>query len=411
MAITTMMMIWFAGAVGLTIVAKALALKAPTPQMQEWLRDVGYVSFFGYLFMISIVLLSVDYYLGYWFGDDMPGWLQAISFFGPQKLPFYGWLINGIAIFGFAGWVFRVLGRTIGSEWSKKMFRQMPVTASFGLLTIILYAIMSIFADFIAPYGQADIFDKINLLPGGDPALGGDPAHLLGTDQIGRDLLSRLIYGGQNTVGIAFATTCLAFFIGTSLGFLASTLGGWFDQLLSRIVDMLMAIPQLIFALLLMTIATAWAGSERSLLTIYMVVIIAVLDSTRVFRLSRAVGMNIVVMDFFEAAKLRGENLAYLIFKEILPNAYAPLLAEFGLRFCFVFLTIASLSFLGVGIQPPLADWGTMVKDLSQFINFAAFSPLTAALPLLAAGAIALLTVAVNFVVDWMLHRSSGLKE
>ena len=160
-----------------------------------------------------------------------------------------------------------------------------------------------------------------------------------------------------------------------------------------------------------MTIATAWAGSERSLLTIYMVVIIAVLDSTRVFRLSRAVGMNIVVMDFFEAAKLRGENMAYLIFKEILPNAYAPLLAEFGLRFCFVFLTIASLSFLGVGIQPPLADWGTMVKDLSQFINFAAFSPLTAALPLLAAGAIALLTVAVNFVVDWMLHRSSGLKE
>ena len=142
-----------------------------------------------------------------------------------------------------------------------------------------------------------------------------------------------------------------------------------------------------------------------------MVVIIAVLDSTRVFRLARAVGMNIVVMDFFEAAKLRGEKMSYLIFKEILPNAYAPLLAEFGLRFCFVFLTIAALSFLGIGIQPPLADWGTMVKDLSQFINFAAFSPLTAALPLMAAGAIALLTVAVNFVVDWMLHRSSGLKE
>ena len=118
-----------------------------------------------------------------------------------------------------------------------------------------------------------------------------------------------------------------------------------------------------------------------------------------------------MVMDYIEAAKLRGEGLLYLIFKEILPNAMAPLLAEFGLRFCFVFLTIASLSFLGVGIQPPLADWGTMVRDLSQFINFAAFSPLTAALPLMAAGAIALLTVAVNFVVDWMLQKSSGLKE
>ena len=130
-----------------------------------------------------------------------------------------------------------------------------------------------------------------------------------------------------------------------------------------------------------------------------------------VFRLSRAVGMNIVVMDFFEAAKLRGENLSYLVFHEIMPNAVAPLLAEFGLRFCFVFLTISSLSFLGIGIQPPLADWGTMVRDLSQFINFAAFSPLTASLPLMAAGAIALLTVAVNFVVDWVLQMTSGLKD
>ncbi|KKM81231.1 hypothetical protein LCGC14_1331870, partial [marine sediment metagenome] len=112
-----------------------------------------------------------------------------------------------------------------------------------------------------------------------------------------------------------------------------------------------------------------------------------------------------------EAAKLRGEGLGYLVFREILPNATAPLLAEFGLRFCFVFLTIASLSFLGVGIQPPLADWGTMVRDLAQFINYAAFAPQAALSPLLAAGAIALLTVAVNFIVDWMLHRSSGLKD
>jgi len=222
----------------------------------------------------------------------------------------------------------------------------MPLTAAFGILVIIVYAITSIFAGLIAPYGQEVVFAKANLLPGGDPATGGDPAHLLGTDQIGRDILSRIIYGAQNTVGIAFITTCIAFLIGTSMGFLAAIKGGWIDQLTSRIVDALMAIPQLIFALLLMTIATAWAG-----------------------------------------------------------------LAEFGLRFCFVFLTIASLSFLGIGIQPPLADWGTMVKDLAAFINFAQFSPLTAALPLMAAGAIALLTVGVNFVVDWMLQRTSGLKE
>ncbi len=116
-------------------------------------------------------------------------------------------------------------------------------------------------------------------------------------------------------------------------------------------------------------------------------------------------------MDYIEAAKLRGEGLPYLIFREVLPNATAPLLAEFGLRFCFVFLLIAALSFLGLGIQPPLADWGSMVSELARFIAYAQWDPLTASLPLMAAGAIALLTVGVNFVVDWMLHRSSGLKE
>lgn len=324
---------------------------------------------------------------------------------------FFRWAVQGVVIFAIVAWLFRLLGRAVGTSGTRKLFREMPLTASFGILIILIYAVLSIFAGSIAPHGQEEVFARVNILPGGNLETGGDPAFPLGTDQIGRDLLSRLIYGAQNTVGIAFVTTCLAFLLGGSLGFLAATLQGWLDQVLSRGVDVLMAIPSLIFALLLMTIASAWAGSEKWLLTVYMILIIAVIDSTRVFRLARAVGLNIVVMDYIEAAKLRGEGLPYLIFKEILPNAYAPLLAEFGLRFCFVFLTIASLSFLGVGIQPPLADWGTMVRDLSQFINFAAFSPLTAALPLLAAGAIALLTVAVNFVVDWMLHRTSGLKD
>ena len=321
--------------------------------------------------------------------------------------------IEGLIIFAMAAWVFRLFGRSVGTAWTRKMFREMPLTASFGILTIIIYAIFAIFAGAIAPYGQEQIIPGVaaNIIPGGNPAMGGNPDFPLGTDQIGRDILSRLIYGAQNTVGIAFATTCLAFLLGGTFGFLAATLGGWLDQILSRAVDVLMAIPSLIFALLLMTIASVWAPRLGIPLTIFMVVIIAVIDSTRVYRLSRAVGQNIVVMDYIEAAKLRGEGLGYLIFKEILPNATAPLLAEFGLRFCFVFLTIAALSFLGVGIQPPLADWGTMMRDLASFVNFAAFAPMAATAPLLAAGAIALLTVAVNFVVDWMLHKSSGLKE
>ncbi len=337
--------------------------------------------------------------------------LGTLWFYFVNGNAFFRWAVEGFVLFSAAAWIFRTLGRLAGPGWSRKIFRRMPITAAFGVLVIIFYSVLAIFAPSIAPYGQEEILSAANIVPGGNPDLGGDPAYPLGTDQIGRDILSRLIHGARNTVGIAFATTCLAFFLGGSLGFLAATLGGWLDQLLSRAVDALMAIPALIFALLLLTIASAWAGSNQELLTVYMVLIIAVIDSTRVFRLARAVGINIVVMDFIEAAKLRGESLGYLVFREILPNATAPLLAEFGLRFCFVFLTIASLSFLGVGIQPPLADWGTMVRDLSQFINFAAFAPQAATAPLLAAGAIALLTVAVNFVVDWMLHRSSGLKE
>ena len=330
-----------------------------------------------------------------------------------NKFFFLGVAIKAFIVFSAAAWLFRLLGRHVGTAVTRKLFRTIPLTAAFGILVIIIYAILAIFASLIAPYGQDEIIQGVaaNIIPGGDPAMGGNPDFPFGTDQIGRDILSRLIYGAQNTVGIAFATTLLAFFIGGSLGFLAAVVGGWTDQILSRGVDVLMAIPSLIFALLLMTIASVWSARLGIPLTVFMVLIIAVIDSTRVFRLTRAVGQNIVVMDYIEAAKLRGEGMWYLVFKEILPNATAPLLAEFGLRFCFVFLTIAALSFLGVGIQPPLADWGTMVRDLGGFVNFAQFAPMVATPPLLAAGAIALLAVAVNFVVDWMLHRSSGLKD
>jgi peptide/nickel transport system permease protein len=164
-----------------------------------------------------------------------------------------------------------------------------------------------------------------------------------------------------------------------------------------------MSIPSLIFALMLLSI---FGSSIPSL-----IMIIAVLDSTRVFRLTRSVAANVVVMDYVEAARLRGEGLVWVMRREILPNIMPPLVAEFGLRFSFVFLTIAALSFLGLGIQPPTADWGSMVRDGSRFIQFVAYD-WTLALPsLLPAGAVALLTVAVNFVVDWFLHKTSGLRD
>jgi peptide/nickel transport system permease protein len=368
---------------------------------KPFFRDMPFAVAFGYVAGLLVLIGAVSYYF-------RPVEVNGVPAAG---VIFFRWAVQGFIGFAIAAYLFRLFGRTVGTPGTRKLFRAMPLTAAFGVLVILIYALVSIFAGSIAPYGQEEIFANANIVPGGNPMMGGDPNFPLGTDQIGRDIYSRLIYGAQNTVGIAFATTCLAFFVGGSLGFLAAIVGGWLDQILSRAVDVLMAIPALIFALLLMTIASVWSNQLGIDRTIFMILIIAMIDSTRVYRLARAVGQNIVVMDYIEAAKLRGEGMGYLIFKEILPNATAPLLAEFGLRFCFVFLTIASLSFLGVGIQPPLADWGTMVKDLSQFINFAAFAPNVATAPLLAAGAIALLTVAVNFVVDWMLHKSSGLKD
>ena len=283
------------------------------------------------------------------------------------------------------------------TRWDRirRDLQKSPLTARFGLVVIFLYIIVALFAPFIAPYGEAEVFPI--------PYAPWSSEFLFGTDQIGRDIFSRLIYGARNTVGIAVATTALAFTIGMILGLAAAISRGWLDQILSRSVDVLMAIPSLIFALVLLSIF----GSTVTNL----IIIIAVLDSTRVFRLTRAVSLNVVVMDYVEAARLRGEGLVWIMRREILPNILPPLIAEFGLRFCFVFLTIAALSFLGVGIQPPTADWGSMVRENASLIQFAQYDLKAGLTPLLPATAIALLTVAVNFVVDWFLHKTSGIRD
>ena len=300
-----------------------------------------------------------------------------------------GWVLAVLAAGAALGWIFRTVAVAVTPAQTAKTLKTAPLTASFGMAIILIYVAAALLAPVIAPFGEREVM--------GGEYLPWDEVYWLGTDNLGRDMYTRLLYGARNTVGIAVATTMLAFLLGSVLGLLAATVGGWLDQLLSRIVDVLMAIPALVFALLLLTIV------GTSILN--MILVIAVIDSTRVFRLARAVAMNIVVMDYIEAAKLRGEGLWRLITREILPNASAPLVAEFGLRFCFVFLSISALSFLGLGIQPPTADWGSMVRENATLITFGDVTPL------LPAGAIALLTVAVNFVVDWMLHRASGLKE
>jgi len=270
-----------------------------------------------------------------------------------------------------------------------KVWRQAPFGAKLGFLTIVIYLLAAFFAPWVAPFGERETVGDVWEDFGGET--------LLGTDHIGRDMFTRLLYGARNTISIAFLITVLSFTIGIITGFFAAVVGGWVDNLLGRIVDILMAIPILIFALMILTVV----GTSIPAL----VAVIALLDSTRVFRLSRALAMDIEVMDYVEVAKIRGEKLWWIMRSEILPNALAPLVAEFGLRFCFVFLFISALSFLGLGIQPPAADWGSMVRENGGAITFGIMTPM------IPAAAIAILTIGVNLVVDWFLHKASGLKD
>ncbi len=270
-----------------------------------------------------------------------------------------------------------------------KLLKQSPISARIGLAMILINVVAAVFTPWIAPYTETEIV--------GDVWLSSNSENWLGTDHLGRDLFTRLVYGARNTITIAFVTTILSFVVGIIMGFFAATLGGWTDQILSRVIDILMAFPTLIFALMVLSvIGTSVSG---------MIIVIALLDSTRVYRLSRAVAMDIEVMEYVEAARLRGEGIWWVMRREILPNAMPPLVAEFGLRFCFVFLFIAALSFLGLGIQPPLADWGGMVRENAGAITFGIMTPLWPA------GAIAFLTVGVNLIVDWFLHIASGIKD
>jgi peptide/nickel transport system permease protein len=280
-------------------------------------------------------------------------------------------------------------------ETARRTLATAPISAWFGMIVILIYLIAAIFAPLIAPYGESEVVGRAYQPAGAE--------FWLGTDQIGRDLFSRLIYGARNTIGIAFFTTLLSFIIGGTLGVLTALKRGWLDQGISRIVDAFLAIPVLIFALMLLAVF------GKSILNL--VLILALLDATRVFRLARATALDVVVMDYVEAAKLRGEGMGWIIFREVLPNILPPMITEFGLRFCFVFLTISALSFLGVGIQPPTADWGSMVAESKTLITFPVPKFPWIPAPFYPAIAIALLTVAINFVVDWFLHKTSGLRD
>ena len=264
--------------------------------------------------------------------------------------------------------------------------KAIPISAWLGLTIVTLNLLVFVFGPMLAPYGMNEIV--------GAPFDPPSANFWFGLDQNGRDMFSRILAGAQMSIGVSLAASLISFSIGIPLGFVAALFGGWVDTVLSRIVDTVMCIPVLISALVVLQAL----GSSVPVL----IFTIALLDSTRVFRLARVVAQGISVLEYAETARLRGESLGWLITREILPNALPPLIAEFGMRFCFTFLFVAGLSFLGLGIQPPFADWGGMVKDNQQAILYGLYAPL------FPAAAIALLTIGVNLVVDWLLNSGNA---
>ena len=262
-------------------------------------------------------------------------------------------------------------------------------------VTILLFwVVVVIFAPWLAPYPESTILTNQSFGSGD-----AENPMLLGSDYLGRDLLSRLIYGARLTLGLAFTATLLAFVLGVTLGFVAGIIGGRIDDVMSRINDAFVSFPSIMLALILVSAF----GSSLLLL----VLTIGFIEATRVYRISRSLAQNIMVMDFVEVSRARGETIWWILKNDVMPNAFIPLSTDFGLRFTFSILLLSSLSFLGLGVQPPFSDWGSMVKENQAALNYILFYGVkVAAAPLLPAVCIFSVTLANNLLVDWNLSRA-----
>ena len=265
------------------------------------------------------------------------------------------------------------------------MTKKYPFSFLLSAAVLLGLVFVAIFAPFIAPYSPSDVLTAPFSQPTAD--------HRLGADALGRDLLSRTIYGLRYTLGIASFVTVMSCILGVTLAITAAVRKGWVDIVIGRSVDAIMAIPQIIFALIVLAVA----GISITTLVCTMIV----LEATLFFRILRASAGDIAAMDFIEVARLRGEKMGWYIFREILPNLAPTLIAELGLRFAFASLFISALSFLGVGIQPPQADLGGLVRETALAISIGRGAPLVPAF------VIAAIAIATNGIVDWFVHKYS----
>ena len=252
-------------------------------------------------------------------------------------------------------------------------------TGRISFAIVLAWAVVAIFAPSLTPHGVGEIVDMDYFGP-----MSRD--FPLGSDYLGRDMLSRIILGARYTVGISLAAVLIACTTGVTLGMAAAVTGGWFDTGLSRFLDALNSIPSKLFGL----VVVAGVGSSIPVL----IMTLAVIYTPGSYRFARALAVNVNTMDFVTVARIRGEGLGYLIGQEILPNIIGPVFADVGIRFVFVVLLLSGLSFLGLGVQPPNADWGALVRENIGGLPFGAPAVMAPSF------AIASLTIAVNLLID-----------
>ncbi|MGV1765529.1 ABC transporter permease [Rhizobium rhizogenes] len=261
----------------------------------------------------------------------------------------------------------------------RKLGFRFNIVGMIGLGVILAWALIAIFAPLLIPYPIGDIVDFDYFGPI-------SAKFWLGTDYLGRDIFSRILMGARYTVGISLAAVCVSCFTGVALGMIAAVTGGWFDSALSRFLDALNSIPSKLFGL----VVVAGVGSSIPVL----IMTLAVIYTPGAYRFSRALAVNINTMDFITVARARGEGALYLIRSEILPNILGPVMADLGLRFVFIVLLLSGLSFLGLGVQPPNADWGALVRENIGGLPFGAPAVIFPSI------AIASLTISVNLLID-----------
>ncbi len=270
-----------------------------------------------------------------------------------------------------------------------RALRRGPRISTITAVGIVLTAVaigIGMFGRYFAPYAPDEIF--------GSAFAGPTPEHHLGLDFVGRDVLSRFLWGGRTAILVALVGTVVGFLAGCAVGFVSAYRRGWTDEVLGRTTDLALAFPALILALLLL----AAFGTSLSLV----VLAIALTTAPGAARISRAAALEVVDMPYVEAARARGERSSYVLTAEILPNVRGPLLVDFGLRLTTSILLVAALSFVGLGLQPPAADWGLMIGENRVALTV---QPWTVLVP---AAAIACLTIGINLIIDGLRPETPG---